>query len=109
MKDIIQGAVNSTGYFSRGPGFNSKHPHGGSKSFVIPGPGDLMFFSGYNAWMHRHAGRHTSIHIPIIKYSSLRFILTHVLLPSLAGSRTREILHFILKSKVEKGGMTRCS
>jgi hypothetical protein len=33
--------VKSTGCFSRGPGFNSQHPHGSSKLSITSVPGDL--------------------------------------------------------------------
>ena len=33
-------AVRSTGCSSRGPGFNSQNPHGGSQLSVAPIPGD---------------------------------------------------------------------
>jgi hypothetical protein len=33
--------VKNTDYSSRGPGFNSQHPHGSSQLSVTPVPGDL--------------------------------------------------------------------
>ena len=57
MKAIHRGwrggsAVKSTGCSSRGAGFNSQHPHGGSEPSVTPVPGDLD-----PPTPHMHAGK----------------------------------------------------
>ena len=46
--------VESTGCSSRGPEFNSQHPHGSSQLSVTPGPGDLPS-------SHRQQAKHQCI------------------------------------------------
>jgi len=47
--------VKSTRRSSRGPGFNSQHPHGSSKLSVAPDPGDPIA-------SHRHTCKQTPMH-----------------------------------------------
>lgn len=52
LKSILHGhwnegsVVKSSGFPSRGPGFDSQHPLGSSELFVTPAPGFLMPFPG---------------------------------------------------------------
>ena len=52
----IGSVVMSTGCSSKGPRFNSQHPHGSSQLSVTPVPGDLTP-------SHRHtSGQNTNVH-----------------------------------------------
>jgi hypothetical protein len=71
----------STSCSSRGPGFSSQHPHGGSQLFITPVQGDLMPFKDTR---HMHTSRqnththkintHTHTHL-FLKYFELEFLV----------------------------------
>jgi hypothetical protein len=56
--------VKSIGCSSRGPGFSSQYPHGGSQLHLTPFPGDLMpYFGLHGHGMHMPSHTHTHIHM----------------------------------------------
>ena len=61
--------LKSTGCSSRGPEFNSQHPHGGSQPSVTPVQGDPTSFGGLHGdSVHRHTCRKTPLHIKISNF-----------------------------------------
>lgn len=48
--------VKSTGWYSRGPGFNYQHPHSSSQMFVTLFPEDLTL-------SYRHKCKYNTMHI----------------------------------------------
>jgi hypothetical protein len=42
MPELDSSVVKKTGFSSRGPRFNSQHPHGISQLLITPVPGDLV-------------------------------------------------------------------
>jgi hypothetical protein len=82
--------VKSTGCPSRGPGFNSQHPHGGSQVSVSPVPGDLTPSHRYTC--RQNTNTHTIKNKPLKKFC----YKIEININENAPSAIRQILMFLI-------------